>query len=311
MSRLDALVQELRAFVAERDWAQFHDPKNLAMAISSEAGELLAEYRWLHSSEADAWSDAQNNRERVAAEAADVGIALLLFCDRIGLDLVDAIRAKIAVNRANYPAALSRGRRETGSRPIGSLGCGGANMAHVPKVRFAEYVWGVFGILANAPDGLQAKDVIARLEQQLDLTDFERAEYPSAPGVRRFNKLVRFATISSVKAGWMLKEKGMWTLTRDGVDVRQRYPSPKALYDEVRKRYKQWRSAKPRTSKIEDEEGVGDEASASVTLEEAEEDAWKEIEAYLSKMPPYEFPAVGGRLVGRDGVPRRLGGAAG
>jgi predicted RNase H-like nuclease len=103
---------ELRAFVAERDWQQFHDPKNLALAIGSEAGELLAEYRWVRNADADAHSHKPEPRARVVAEAADVAIALLLFCDRIGLDITEAIREKLARNAVNYPAGLSRGRSE-------------------------------------------------------------------------------------------------------------------------------------------------------------------------------------------------------
>jgi NTP pyrophosphatase (non-canonical NTP hydrolase) len=106
------VVQALRTFVKERDWGQFHDSKNLAMAVSSEAGELLAEYRWLANGEADEWSREDRNRARVAAEAADVGIALVLFCDRVGIDLVRAMEVKIEVNRKNYPVDTSRGRRE-------------------------------------------------------------------------------------------------------------------------------------------------------------------------------------------------------
>lgn len=113
---LETIRQRLREFVAERDWEQFHDPKNLAMAIVSEAGELAAEYRWLRNDEADEWSREPANLERVAAEAADIGIALVMFCDRVGIDLVDAIARKIEVNRRNYPPGASRGRRE---RPEG------------------------------------------------------------------------------------------------------------------------------------------------------------------------------------------------
>ncbi len=109
---LDDITTRLRAFVAEREWAQFHDPKNLAVA--SEAGELLAEYRWIANAEADAWSMEPNNKQRVAMEAADVGIALLLLCDRVGVDLVEAMREKIALNAKNYPVSESKGRH---SRP--------------------------------------------------------------------------------------------------------------------------------------------------------------------------------------------------
>ena len=102
----------LRRFVEEREWRQFHDPKNLAMLVASEAGELVAEYRWIRGDEADAYSRAPGSRARIAAEAADVGIALLLLCDRIGLDLTQAIEEKLAKNAARYPIEKSRGRAE-------------------------------------------------------------------------------------------------------------------------------------------------------------------------------------------------------
>jgi dCTP diphosphatase len=72
---LAALVAQLRQFVAERDWAQFHDPKNLAMLVGSEAGELVAEYRWVRSEEADAHSHDPAARARIAAEIGDCGLA--------------------------------------------------------------------------------------------------------------------------------------------------------------------------------------------------------------------------------------------
>jgi len=114
--RLDEITVRLRAFVAERDWEQFHDPKNLAMAVASEAGELLAEYRWIADGEADAWSKEPENKQRVAMEAADVGIALLLFCDRVGVDLVEAICEKIEVNAKHYPVEKSRGHHSRHDR---------------------------------------------------------------------------------------------------------------------------------------------------------------------------------------------------
>jgi dCTP diphosphatase len=104
----------LRAFVRERDWGQFHDPKNLAMAVASEAGELAAEYRWIRNDQADAWSSDPENKTRVAMEAADVAIAILLLCDRAGINLLTAISEKIALNGERYPVALSKGRH---SRP--------------------------------------------------------------------------------------------------------------------------------------------------------------------------------------------------
>ena len=110
--RLEVLLAELRRFVRERDWEQFHDPKNLAMAIASEAGELLAEYRWVENRASDLYSEADDHRNRIAAEIGDVGIALLLLCDRVGLDLVEAMRAKLAANAVKYPVDKSRGKPE-------------------------------------------------------------------------------------------------------------------------------------------------------------------------------------------------------
>lgn len=112
MPSLEELLPALRKFVADRDWQQFHDPKNLAMLVASEAGELVAEYRWVRNDAADARSREPEARARIADEAADVGIALLLLCDRIGLDLAGAIEAKIAKNAARYPIETARGRAE-------------------------------------------------------------------------------------------------------------------------------------------------------------------------------------------------------
>jgi NTP pyrophosphatase (non-canonical NTP hydrolase) len=117
MPTLDELTAALRQFVAARDWRQFHDPKNLSMLVASEAGELVAEYRWVRGDEADARSREPAARARIADEIADVGIALLLLCDRIGLDLGDAIQAKLARNAERYPVEASRGRAE---RPDGT-----------------------------------------------------------------------------------------------------------------------------------------------------------------------------------------------
>jgi dCTP diphosphatase len=107
---LEPLIAELRQFVAERDWQQFHDPKNLAMLIASEAGELLAEYRWVANDAADAHSADAGARARITAEIGDVGIGLLLLCDRIGVDLGRAIQDKLAANRLRYPAETTRGK---------------------------------------------------------------------------------------------------------------------------------------------------------------------------------------------------------
>src|SRR5512138_1735270 len=114
MDDLEGVRARLRQFTTERAWSRFHDPKNLAMLLASEAGELLALLRWVAGPEADAFVRDPRHRAEVEAEVADVGIALLLLCDRAGIDLTSAIRAKLEVNRRNYPVELARG---TSSRP--------------------------------------------------------------------------------------------------------------------------------------------------------------------------------------------------
>jgi NTP pyrophosphatase (non-canonical NTP hydrolase) len=112
MDELQELLAQLRQFVAEREWQQFHDPKNLTMLLASEAGELLAEYRWVSTDQADAASQDGERRARILSEIGDVGIALLLLCERIGADPVAAMRAKLEANRSRYPADAVRGKSD-------------------------------------------------------------------------------------------------------------------------------------------------------------------------------------------------------
>ena len=111
-NQLDELRERLRSFSNARDWSEFHDPKNLAMAIASEAGELLATLRWVGSGASDDFVHDSANRLGVEQEVADVAIALLLFCDRSGIDLLDAVKRKIDLNEVNYPVESAKGRSE-------------------------------------------------------------------------------------------------------------------------------------------------------------------------------------------------------
>ncbi|HEV8454102.1 MAG TPA: nucleotide pyrophosphohydrolase [Gemmatimonadales bacterium] len=113
---MERLLTELREFVRERDWEQFHDPKNLAMCLASEVGELLAEYRWIKNEDADQASVDLQRRERITEELGDVGIAWALLCDRLGLDPVYVVRVKLDANRLKYPTKMSRGKPD---RPTG------------------------------------------------------------------------------------------------------------------------------------------------------------------------------------------------
>lgn len=105
--QIKALTEALRAFAAERDWAQFHSPKNLACALSVEAAELLEHFQWL--TEEQSRAIAGDKKQEVAAEAADVLLYLLQLCDQLNIDLLAAARDKVEVNREKYPVATARG----------------------------------------------------------------------------------------------------------------------------------------------------------------------------------------------------------
>jgi dCTP diphosphatase len=110
--RFASVQARLRQFVEDREWQQFHDPKNLAMLVASEAGELAAELRWVRNDESDAFVHDTDRRLRLANEIADVAIAVLLFCQRTELDLIDVIERKLELNAHAYPIAESKGRAD-------------------------------------------------------------------------------------------------------------------------------------------------------------------------------------------------------
>lgn len=104
---LDALRDRLRAFALERDWGQFHSPKNLACALSVEAAELLEHFQWMTEDQSRAPADAQ--REHIAHEAADVLLYLVQLADQLDIDLLAVADRKMALNAARYPVETARG----------------------------------------------------------------------------------------------------------------------------------------------------------------------------------------------------------
>lgn len=105
-----ALRAKIAAFNQERDWAQYHSPRNLAMALSVEVGELLELYLW--SSDQGPQPPVASREPRVAEELADVAICLLNLVERTGVDLSAAVEAKLAKNAEKYPVAAAKGRLE-------------------------------------------------------------------------------------------------------------------------------------------------------------------------------------------------------
>ena len=106
-TELNALIESLRKFADERDWGQFHSPKNLACALAVEAGELLEHFQWI--SEAQSRELSGKAVAEVSAELADVFLYLLQLSDKLGIDLIHAAEQKLLVNASKYPVDRSRG----------------------------------------------------------------------------------------------------------------------------------------------------------------------------------------------------------
>jgi len=104
---LESLTEALRRFAAEREWEQFHSPKNLASALTVEAAELLEHFQWL--TEEQSRNLTSDGRLAVARELADILLYLLQIADKLQIDLVEAARDKMELNAAKYPVAEARG----------------------------------------------------------------------------------------------------------------------------------------------------------------------------------------------------------
>lgn len=101
------LAQQLDRFAQERDWQQFHSPKNLASALIVEAGELLEHFQWM--TEAQSRELAPGKLDAVGAEMADVLLYLIQLSNALGIDLVAAAQAKLRINALRYPIEQARG----------------------------------------------------------------------------------------------------------------------------------------------------------------------------------------------------------
>ena len=104
---LESLTEALRRFAAERDWSQFHSPKNLACALAVESAELLEHFQWLTDEQSEKLP--AETRTAVGHELADVLLYLLQIADRLQIDLVAAAQQKLQLNAAKYPVAQARG----------------------------------------------------------------------------------------------------------------------------------------------------------------------------------------------------------
>jgi dCTP diphosphatase len=109
---ISELKSKVLAFVRERDWEQFHAPKNLSMALAAEAGELMEHFLWATTEQSIAVVNDPVKRAKIAEELADVVIYAIEFANASGLDISASIASKMAANAKKYPVEKSRGKSD-------------------------------------------------------------------------------------------------------------------------------------------------------------------------------------------------------
>src|SRR5690606_199661 len=156
---------------------------------------------------------------------------------------------------------------------------GSTHMAEVTRRRTGGHLRELFAILREHPEGMPARDALDALAARVELTPYEAGNYPS--GGRRLEKIVRFATVDCVKAGWLLKQKGTWTITSEGEDAYHTLKDPEEFYGRALALYRKWKKSRDDQMENEDPEDEEAEKGAAVTLEEAQEAAWGEIAQFV------------------------------
>jgi len=160
--------------------------------------------------------------------------------------------------------------------------------------RYGELSSGVLVLLSKSAEGLPAREVLDRLADLVPPTPFEIEDWPKFPGVRRYEKTVRFSTIALVKAGWLIKSAGIWTITPKGLEALKEHGDPLTFYREANKLYREWRKGQPKEALPLEADEPSD---VGFGLEQARDLAWEEIRAHLGSMPPYDFQQLVGALL--------------
>lgn len=173
-------------------------------------------------------------------------------------------------------------------------------MPQITQKRTGELVRALFTILEEHTDGLRARDALKALASKAPPTEFEKGTFPS--GGPRYEKIVRWATVDCVKAGWMIKEDGRWYVTPAGSQALKDFPSPEAFYRRASQLYSKWKhaqdSAEPPEPTEEDLAGTHpNEKAATITLEMAKDQSREQIEGHLHSMDPFDFQKLVGALL--------------
>lgn len=152
--------------------------------------------------------------------------------------------------------------------------------------RKGQLIIGVLKFLEDQPEGSQASEVIQGVKLLVPPTPSETGNY-EASGTVKYDKILRFATIGPVKSGWLIKSKGIWSLTEEGKNILANFSDPVAIAKMADNGYRQWKASLPGLAQ---QEIAGSPAIEIVmTAEEADEQSWRSIHTYLATLSPYEF----------------------
>lgn len=162
-------------------------------------------------------------------------------------------------------------------------------MPSITKRRTGELLRKMVEILIDHGDSLHVNIIFNKIQDTMQLTDFELGYYPSSPDSPRFKYLIRFSTIGMVKAGWLIKNKGFWTLTDEGRSAYYQFQNPEAFRLEVNRLYREWERNRPQEEPVEDIPEDETPHSATVIFEEVQEKSWNQIRDYIEGLSPYEF----------------------
>jgi restriction system protein len=166
-------------------------------------------------------------------------------------------------------------------------------MAEITRKRTGELLRKLFKILLASPEGMKGGVALKALAETVTMSDYEAGYYDS--GGQRFEKIVRFATVDCTKAGWLEKAKGVWSVTETGKAALATYKDDEQFYKEAVKLYRLWKAqaASASTAEVVDDASLGaiddEDQTVSVSFEQAEEQAWTEIESELATMDPFAF----------------------
>lgn len=170
-------------------------------------------------------------------------------------------------------------------------------MAQIGKERWGQYKKNVLSILCDHPEGLHWKVLFAELDNIMPPNEFENDSYESS-GQRRRPYIVRFSTIALVRAGWLIKDKGHWSITQEGREVLQTYKTSDEIQKQSGRLYNEWLRNRP-----EDEANPAQnsEIEMLVSTEEAEDTAIEIVSQFMRKMESYQFQnLIGALLEGMD-----------